>query len=598
MLSKGSSVGNLANGVSVDKGKILESWKEIAAHLHRNIRTCQMWERDLDLPIHRLDGSPKARVFAYADELDRWLEEKLHEGENPDAEAGLGPGIGKPGIFRGTILGIRKTYAFSGFAFLAVLIAGWLIFKPGASTKVYDSIAVLPLEILSKEPGQDYYSEGLAEELITRLFQVGSLRVAEFGPVRDYRTSKKTYKDIRRNLDVKAILDSAVLRVGDRIRINVKLVDAETERPIWANSYERDFADVLAIQAEISQAIVREVRVRLTPQERNRIASSPKVVPAAYEAFLKGNQLLQALFPTEEQSKQTQTYLRQAINIDPEFAPFYWKLVEFYKWQLMASLMPYEEAIARAEQALKKGLELDPDSSQAHLSSGAVAWLKWEWEKAQEEFKLAIELSPGDPANYSGYTNVLHGLGRFEESIASARKMVEVDVSHSIGHKLCLVGNLQDAKRFDEAISICREVIKLSPDDPVVHDIFAWALASAGRMEEAVEEAVRSQALLPADEPGSIHVNNAVVFAWAGRRGMALEILNKYLAYKKGKPVDSATIAGIYARLNDKEEAFKWIERALDEHSFYIIWLKVDLSIESLRSDPRFEGYLKRAGFK
>jgi len=554
----------------------------------------------MGLPVHRLDGSPKARVFAYKNELDRWLEEKLHPGKSPDAEAGWGPLKARSSVLKGKILGVKRISALAGLGCLAAATVLWLAYHGLTHRRVYDSIVVLPLEILSKEPGQGYYSEGLAEELNVRLFQVGALRVAEFGAVRDYRTSKKTYKDIRRDLDVTAILDAAALLIGNRIRIDAKLVDAVTERPIWAASYERDAADVLAIQAEISQAIVREVRVRLTPQERAKIASSQKVVPAAYEAFLEGKQLMQSGIFTQEKAQTVLSCFRQAIALDPEYPPFYWTLVRLY-WRLhMWSLMPYNEIISNAQETLNKGRALDRDSPGAHLAAGGVALLKWEWEKARQELKIAVELSPGDPANHSRYTDVLHALGRFDESIASARRLVETDISHNYAHRLCLASNLADARQYDESISVVTDVLRLNPDLADAHNCLATSYAYKGMISEAVAEAEKSLALLPADEKGMIHLNNAVVYAWARRRKEAVKIIDDYLAYKRttpGEPIDSMTISACYAVLNNMEEAFKWLERALDNHDFYIIWLKVDPSMGNLRSDPRFKDCLKRAGF-
>ncbi len=585
----------------MDKGKILESWKEIAAHLHRNIRTCQMWEQELGLPIHRLDGSPKARVFAYEEELDRWLEEKLHEGESPDAEMGAGRGKGKPGAFGGTIFGINKAYFWAGLGCLAIAAAAWLLIKPPPA-KVYDSIAVLPLEILSKEPGQDYYSEGLAEELITRLFQVGSLRVAEFGPVRDYRTAKKTYKDIYRDLGVKAVLDSAVFRIGDRIRINAKLVDAETERPIWAASYERDVADVLALQAEIAQAIVHEIRVRLTPQERTRLASAPKVVPEAVNAHFMGRQLMRAgnlsKMSVAELLDSERKYFQLAIDLDPEFAPAYFDLATVYAFLHHESLMRYEDVIVKAEEALDKGLRLDPDSAQAHLTRGMVLWSKWRWADASAQLKQAVQIEPGNPSARWLYADALRSEGRFEEAVTMAERGDRLNLALRSNGSYARGCVLVDAKRYDEAIGIFRDIDQREPGFPAVHAMLGVTYVLKGSTAEAIDEAEKTLALLPPLEKGSNFLAASIVLGWAGRRDKALKLLDDYLAFNKGKPIDSYAVSAFYAVLNDKDEAFKWLDRAFEEHAFWMIWLKIDPALENLRSDPRFKACLKRAGFE
>jgi serine/threonine-protein kinase len=510
---------------------------------------------------------------------------------------GLKPLRAKAGLFRGKIFGIKKVYTYAGLACLAVL-AGVLLRIVPRHGKVYDSIAVLPLEILSKEPGQEYYSEGLADELITRLYQIAAIRVAPLSAVRDYRTSKKSYKDIRQEMDVKAILDLAVLRVGNRVRITAKLVDAETERAIWGTPYERDAADIIALQAEISQAIVREVQAKLTPQEQARLATSLKVNPAAYDAYLKGKQLLERGFLTEEQSHSALKYFQQAIELDPEFAPAYWMLVSSYHMLHVLSLMPYKELIAKAEAALNKGLTLDHDSSEAHTAQAVLKWLKWEWEESETEFKRVVELSPGNVTALARYSDVLRGVGKFDEAIVVLRRFVQLDTTNNPSMRIPLACGFIDAKRYDEAISELRDVVRLLPDDAYALNLLAAAYAAKGTTGEAVAAAEKSLALLPSTGKGWLNINNAIVYASARRREDALKILDEYLAFKKGKPVDSYTISEIFATMNDKEEAFKWLERAIQEHAFWMIWLKIDWCMDNIRSDPRFKEYLKKAGFE
>lgn len=566
----------------MSKGPALESWKEIAAHLHRTVRTCQQWERDHELPIHRLDGSSKARVFAFAGELDRWLEENARTGKAADPRQRR-----------------RRSRRIAAFG---VLLAGGLAvllaLRPWSHERTYHSIAVLPLEVQSGDPAPDPYSVGLAEELIARLFQVRNLRVAEIGPLADYRTSRKSYQDVRRDLDVEAILDLAILRKGRKVRISAKLVDAETGRTIWADGYERESEGLLALQAEIARAIVREVGVRLAPQEGQRLGASVKVVPEAYEAYLQGKELSRLPLLTGERAGAALDRFRQAIDMDPGFAPFYWAVVHYYALLHSLSLMPFAALIVEAENALKAGLELDPDSADAHLAAGVVHWLKWEWDGARQELERALELSPGNPTAHSRYTDVLHGAGRFTEAIASARRLVEVDVSRSYNHKMCLAGNLLDAQHLDEAIALFAEVAKQHPDLPDTHNQLALGLGAAGRSREAAEEAERSLSLLPREEMGWLHLNNAIAYAWAGRRAEALALVEGYLAANKYKPVDSYTISECFAVLGDKDTAFEWLERAHEEHAFWMIWLKVDFCMAGLRSDPRYQAALKKAGYE
>ena len=511
---------------------------------------------------------------------------------------GLKPLKAKLGLFRGRIFGIKCGYVYAGLSCLAIL-ALWLLVGPSVHVKVYDSIAVLPLDNLSRDSGQDIYSLGLASELIARLYSIPDFQVLQLNLVKNFRTAKKSYKDLWQEYHVKAVLDADFLRVGGRVRIIPKLIDTETGRLIWTRPYERIEADIIALQADIAQAIVREIQASLSPQQKGQLAFSARVVPAAYEAYLQGKEACGAMITTEEQAQSVLGFFQKAIELDPIFASPYWALVIRYYHQVHAiSLIPFDEVVQKAEAAISKGLSLDPYSYEAHLAQGIVLWWKWEWEGALGQFKRAIELSPGDMLANARYTDILHAVGRVDEALAHWQRVVDVDLTGNYAMRLGLISLMIDAKKLDEALSLSLELARQHPDIAEIRHILAQAYAYKGKWTEAIAEATKSLALLTTSEKTLTHLNNAIVYAMAGRREDAIRILDEYLAYKRGKVVDSYTISELYSVLDDKEEAFKWLERAIEGRDFWMIWLKVDPAMENIRSDPRFKEYLRRAGFE
>ena len=512
---------------------------------------------------------------------------------------GLKPQKAKLGMFRGRIFGVKKVHAYLGLACLAAVLGTLAFFSATPAGKVYDSIAVLPFENLSQNAGEDPYSLGLAGEMVARFNSVPDFKVVQLNDVRNFRTEKKSYQDLWRKFRVKAVLDANFLRVGDRVRINPMLIDAETGRSIWAKPYERAGEDILALLADIAQAIASDIQAELSTEQQAELAAARKVDPAAFEAYLTGQQLfLSGAQSSEGTLLRVLEHYQKAIKIDPGFPPAHFALVHYYFAIASFSLMRYEELIARAEDALAKGLALDPASGAALLAEGVVSFLKWDWPNAEDRFRRALELSPGDPAAYARYTDVLHALGRLDEAVVVAEKMVEVDIARSWPYKLGLACLLGDMKRYDDATAICLDIIKDQPGLPLVHNVLALTYAVRGMPEDAVREIKLSLSLLPQEEKGSVYLNNAIAYAWVGRRAEALEIFDEYMAYKKERPpVDALSICQLYALLGEKDEAFRWLDRVFEDHSFWAMWLKVDMSLDSLRSDPRFGDYLKRAGF-
>ena len=497
-----------------------------------------------------------------------------------------------------------KKVLIPGLVVMAVVIialALWLLLPRHSqplSVGAVDSIAVLPFENLSRDSAQDYFSDGMADELISKLYVISSLRVPSFRSIKDYRITKKTYREIAAELKVKAILDASVLRVGDRVRITAKLIDPATERPLWTGNYEQEMKDILALQSEISQAIVREIGLKLTPQEQSRLVSGQQVAPAAYEYYLKGRQIRTSLSidPSPERWQTALDYLEKAAKQAPRFGPIYSEIVTLCYWSVFVG-KSCNEVIAKAEAAAEIARSLDPDSTEAHLASGTLDFLKWDWKNAVKELASAVELAPGNPDAHLSYGALLVHLAHFEEGLAQMKQAIQIDPAVD-SDGMSLGGEFTNARRYDEAIATLREGLRRNPISATSHNYLALAYSNNGQHSEAVAEAEKSMSLMPSAKITYLHLNVVWVYANAGRKDDARRILNEYFASRRGKSVDGLSLAEIYAILGEKDEAFSYLERGYQEHDAWMVILKVDPALDPLRSDPRFTDLMRRIGLE
>jgi len=526
--------------------------------------------------------------------------DELVEDLNAVAE-GFKPLRAKTGLLGGKILGIKKIYAYAGLAIFVILIALALLFFFPKHGKIYDSLAVLPFENRSQDPKQDGLAEGLTQEIISKFYALGSLRVPMFSTVADYRKTKKSCREIGREQNVRAVLDAAIQRTGDSIRIWVALLDASTELALWTNEYKHDMTDIGALESEVALDIVRKIQLRLSPDEQKRLASSQKVDPRAYDAYLEAKHSVNAFNyePTFERWKSVFPFIQKAIDIDPQYATFFWFLAGHWFSGQGNILISYKEGIEGAEAAIKKGLALDRDSPEMHIAVGQLDFLKWDWEGLKREAKRAAELAPGDPYTHFWYSAALGCLGFDDEAISEAKRAVQLDPSSAL-LRMGLAARywLSGRPDYNEAIAVFREELQRNPNDAQSQNYFALVYALKGMPAEAIAEAEKSVASLSTSETGYLHLNIALVYAWVGRRQDALKLLDECLASRKGKPIDAYTVAEIYSALDEKDEAFKWLEKTCRDRLSTMWQLKVDPFMDNIRSDPRFKEYLKLAGFE
>jgi TolB-like protein/DNA-binding winged helix-turn-helix (wHTH) protein/tetratricopeptide (TPR) repeat protein len=454
------------------------------------------------------------------------------------------------------------------------------------------SIAVLPLENLSKDPEQEYFVDGMTDELITNLAQISALKVISRTSAMQYKGTKKSLSEIARELHVDAVVEGTVMRAGDRVRISAQLIEAPTDHHLWAASYERDLRNVLSMQEEVTHAIVSEVRVKLTVQEQARLAKMHPINPEAYQLYLKGRYFWYKLTP--EGMQKAIEYFQQALEKDPAYALAYAGLADSYNILAFFTVLPPREVMPKAKAAAVKALELDDNLAEAHVSLGWAGFTyDLDWTAAGKHLERAVVLNPAYPLAHSFYSLYLGALGRSEEGLTEARRAVDLDpVSPAILHYV--VVQLYLARRFDEAIEQCRKTLELDPSFTPAHGTLGHVYAAKGMYREALAE-YEKYATLSGGSPGSTAL---VGYAHArlGQRSQALRVLDQLGATSKQRYVPALSFAIVYVGLGEKEQAFLWLEKAYDERTNSLAYLKVQATWDPLRSDPRFADLVRRIG--
>jgi TolB-like protein/DNA-binding winged helix-turn-helix (wHTH) protein/Tfp pilus assembly protein PilF len=456
------------------------------------------------------------------------------------------------------------------------------------------SLAVLPLENLSGDPAQEYFADGMTDALIGDIARIGELRVISRTSSMHYKGANKSLPEIAGELKVDAVVEGTVQRSGERVRIRVQLIHAATDRHLWAETYERDVRDVLDLQSEIASAIAREVQLKTTPAELTRATTRRPVNPRALDDYLQGRYLYWNR-RTEANLAKAVEYFQSAIREDPNYAPAYVGLADCYNamGSVMISAWPPMEGRRRSEEAAAKALEIDPALAEAHSVLGHDRHFNWDWEAAEYEFKRAIELNPNYAHAHSFYAGYLMSRGRVEESLAASNRARELDpFSLSISvHRGFLLGN---ARRYEEAGEQLRRVIAMDPNHYQAHWFLGHIYAYNGQLDEAVAASEKAVSL-SGRAPSALGMLG-LVYGLSGRKGEATKILKELLEINERRYVTPAAVAYVYIGLGDKDRAFVWLEKAYQERSNYIAWLKVNPIVDSLRPDPRFADLVRRVG--
>jgi len=512
---------------------------------------------------------------------------------HPAAEAQDGPELAvKPATRKGYLPSLAWKISVPVLFILIATLATWKFHfstRPSASIR---SLAVLPLESLSADASQDYFADGMTDELIADLGQISALRVISRTSVMPYKRARKSLPQIARELNVDAIVEGTVLRSGDRVRITAQLIQATADKHLWAGSYEGDLRDTLALQNTVARSIAEQIRINLSPQEQAVLKSAKVVNPEAYEAYLKGRYFWNKR--TGDSLKTAVDYFNQAIAKDPNYAPAYTGLADAYAllgdWQY-AVLTP-KEAFPKAKAAAIKALELDSTLSEAHNSLAfCFDAFDWDFESAGSEFRRAIELNPGYATAHHWYAWHLSLMGQYDEAIVEMRKAKNLDpLSLIINSDLAEL--LVIAHFYDESMSQSRKTIEMDPNFALAHNQLAQVYIQKHMYDEAVAE-LQKAVELSKGSPTCI-ANLARAYAASGKTSDAVKLLTDLKNSSNRSHSDASEIAVIYAALGDRDQAMNWLEKGFEERFNPGVLSRP--GFDPLRSDPRFQDLVRRIG--
>ena len=483
--------------------------------------------------------------------------------------------------------------AFALVVLFAVNVSGWrdrVLGKRGPSIR---SIAVLPLENLSRDPEQEYFADGMTDALTTDLSKIGALRVISRTSAMHYKHTNKTLPEIARELNVDGVVEGSVMRSGNRIRITAQLIQAQSDEHVWAETYERDLGDVLRLQGEVAQTIAQQVRVQLTPQQKARLNSAPRVDPAAYDAFLRGRSYFQWGASSREGFRKGQTFFQEAIQKDPNLALAYVGLADSYVYLGSQRWVSPQEAYAHAHEALRKALELDQTLAEAHSSLGWLTWrYDWNFPMAEKEFRYALELNPNNVAGQEQLAWYLAWSGRRAEALAEFKSIADFGYRNRSAVESGIYYHQRDYKTL---VEVSRKFVSLNPNEWPGHYFLAVGYDGSGQELDALSEYQKAVELSLGDTDTVAGLAHA--YLAMGKRAEAKKILTDLLRQSQMNYVSPYMIATIYAGLGDKMRAFEFLDKAYQEKSPDIpYFLKADLRLDPLRSDSRFTDLVRRVG--
>jgi TolB-like protein/DNA-binding winged helix-turn-helix (wHTH) protein/Tfp pilus assembly protein PilF len=485
----------------------------------------------------------------------------------------------------------RKLLIALGLAVTLTFASVWTWEKWRASSPPHiTSLAVLPLENLSGDPSQEYFADGMTDELITDLASISSLRVISRTSTAHYKGTRKTVPEIARELNVDAVVEGSVGRSANKVRIRAQLVRAAPEEHLWAESYERDLPDVLALQRDVAKAIADEVKVKLTPEERARLARVGPVDPEAYRLYVRGRLSFENWTP--DAVLLARKNFQEAIAKDPNYAPAYAGLADSYVFGSTPTDPKVGIPLARA--AALKALELDDALSDAHAALAQVKFLgDWDWAGAEKEFRRAIDLNPGDTLAHHMYSHFVLYMGRNEESLNESELYLRLDplsvaANNHLGYYYLATG------QYDSAIDQEHKTLQI---DPNYHDAILFlgeAYRHKGRPLEALVQYEKLRTLEGAS-PDWIKSLRAA-YQTKGWKGYWQKTLDRTLETSNREYVSPYFIADDYALVGDKTQAFRYLDKAYEERAIWLTAIKTEHDFDALHSDPRYADLLRRMG--
>lgn len=534
----------------------LDSWKEIAAFLRRDVRTVQRWEKKEGLPVYRHLHDKLGSIYAYRNELTEWFKARQHSGTGQ---------------------------------------------QNGEASKV--KLAVLPFGNLSDAREDAYFSDGLTEEMITQItrLQAPELAVIARTTAEHYDPSSKSMEQMKKDLGVGYVLEGKVRRGGNRVRITAQLIQLKDQTQRWAETYERDLSDVLSVQADIAQAIAREINLALNLSERVPPAVLPKgqVQPAAYDAYLKARYSLHQMTPSGI-SKSIEDFER-AVEIDEHYAPAYAGMASAYALLAIApfDFLPPHEAMPKAEKAARKSLELDSTVAEAHTALALVNHhYYWKWKEAEGEYQQAIELNPDHADTHLWYSWLLLALGRNNDAFDEIEQGLSI-VQETNPHRLVAVHTTRAAayyfgRDYQRAVEECEKAEQLDPKYFMLHFIAGRAHMRLNNYAKAI-----GHLKLARTGTGEMPLMDAALglaYAVSGKKGLTAKLAEQFKAAAKKRYIPPTYFGMLFAGLGDRDKAMEWLEKAFEERADGLTWLNVEPMLDELRSDPKFLDLIRRIG--
>jgi TolB-like protein/Tfp pilus assembly protein PilF len=466
--------------------------------------------------------------------------------------------------------------------------------------QAFEAIAVLPFESLSHGEDQQYLADGMTEALITNLGQASPLRVIARTSVNRYLRSKKTVQEIARELNVDVLVEGTITQSGDRLRVTANLIQVSPERHIWAHSYERNFRDVLVLQNEIANAVAGEIQGRLTPRQQSRFGNSRPVNPEAQLAYWKARYLLNTGFDPKyggmpEAARKSIESAEQAVRIEPGYAPAYAALATSYKLLSDIGEAFPREVAPRARAAAQRAIALDEELAYGHIALGSILLVyDRNWAGAEREIRRAMTLNPSDPDAHQWLANYLAAVGRVDEAVIEMKRARELDplsplINWNVGRMLCL------ARKYDDALADLRQAGDTHRNSAAI-DI--WTFKSywmKGLADEAIAADLRLRSYREGLNAESLDALRAA-YSKKGSPGYWTKLRELVLPKFRTNPIGWYRLAEINTYLGDKEEAFRWLEKAYEERPNWIPFIKVEPTLDPLRSDARFNALLGRMG--
>jgi TolB-like protein/Tfp pilus assembly protein PilF len=454
------------------------------------------------------------------------------------------------------------------------------------------SLAVLPLQNLSGDPAQQYLADGITEELIGRLSGIRDLRVISRTSVMRFKNTQLSVPEIARVLGVDAVVEGSVMREGSRIRVHAQLIRAASDEHFWSESYDRELRDVLAMDADVAQAVANKVQITMSGEEHQRLAAVRPVSPEVYENYLKAKFAL-AKGNNKSNVEESIAHFNEAIRKDPTYAPSYLGLANAYL-SLTTVFMGgvAEQERPRAELAARKALELDPKSAEAHVLMASIAEHEWRWPEAKSEYHRALDLRPNDAGAYSGLAWWLECQGRNAEALTMRRRARELDPLAISGAELGW--DLFYARRYDQAIQELHSALAVKPDDAYALWILGFALIANHHPQDAIP--VLKKGVSVSNKSPALIGLLVNASAQAGRRADALRLLDELKRRRRTGYVPTAAFVLAYLGLGEYDQTFIWLERGYKEQSNILQVLKVFPFFDPIRTDPRFIYLVHRVG--